>query len=94
MQALHLSCHGHNAWPVDPKAAPKPVLLLETEEGTALPTTAGDLLRALRGQRPRLVFLSACLTAAAGGEKRGWHRGDKEERRPSVMRLRIRLRKL
>ena len=39
MQALHLSCHGHNAWrpPGKPSAKPKPVLMLENSgrRGTA-----------------------------------------------------------
>ena len=70
MQAVHLSCHGDNAWrPLGkPMAQPKPVLLLETLEGEELPTDAGELIGALRAHRPRLVFLSACLTAAAGAE--------------------------
>jgi len=63
MQALQLSCHGHNAWPIAGKPEPRPVLMLEDETGEALPTEAGDLIRALRGRPPRLVFLSACLTA-------------------------------
>jgi transposase len=65
MRALHLSCHFPNAWqvPGQPKAAPKPVLLLETEEGRPPSTSASDLIGALRGNGPRLVFLSACLTA-------------------------------
>ena len=33
MQALHLSCHGHNARKGDPKAEPKPVLLLKLRNG-------------------------------------------------------------
>jgi CHAT domain-containing protein len=72
MQALHLSCHGHNAWPQPGNAGdkPKPVLMMETPEGEALPTDADQLIRALRAYRPRFVVLSACLTAAAGGEKR------------------------
>jgi CHAT domain-containing protein len=71
MQALHLSCHGHNAWP--PHGTPddkKPVLMLETPEGRELPTDADQLIRALGAHRPRFVFLSACLTAAAGDQKR------------------------
>src|SRR5215831_9727059 len=84
MQALHLSCHGHNAWqPADkPKDPPKPVLMLESPEGEELPTDASALIGALRAHRPRLVFLSACLTAAAGHEKRGVLPGDKEAAGP------------
>jgi CHAT domain len=80
MQALHLSCHGHNAWRPSDKSSvqPKPVLLLEDPEGEELPTDAGELIGALRAHRPRLVFLSACLTAAAGDAKRGGLPDDKE----------------
>jgi hypothetical protein len=80
MQALHLSCHGHNAWrPADrPNDNPKPVLLLEDAEGEQLPTDAGALIDALLAHRPQLVFLSACLTAAAAGKRGGWLPGDKE----------------
>jgi tetratricopeptide (TPR) repeat protein len=79
MQALHLSCHGDNAWrPSDrPDAAPKAVLLLEDDEGEQLPTDAGELIAALRAHRPRLVFLSACLTAATDAATPGGL-GDKE----------------
>ena len=49
------------------------------ERGGELPTGAGALIGALRAYRPpRLVFLSACLTAAAGGTKVGGLAGDKE----------------
>lgn len=70
MQALHFSCHGHNAWhpPDQPASDPKPVLWLEDKEGNALPTDADVLIRELRANRPHLVFLSACLTAAVGLE--------------------------
>ncbi len=78
MQALHLSCHGHNAWRREPNDKSKPVLLLEDLEGEELPTDAGELIGALKAHRPRLAFLSACLTAAAGGESRGGLPGDKE----------------
>ena len=65
MQVLHLSCHGHNAWPTrDKPNSVKPVLLLEDTEGNALPTDADVLMGELRGKPPRLAFLSACLTAA------------------------------
>src|SRR5262249_3298622 len=64
MQALHLSCHGQNAWRPSnqPSVNPKPVLLLEDPEGEERPTDAGELITALRVHPPRLVFLSACLT--------------------------------
>jgi CHAT domain-containing protein/tetratricopeptide (TPR) repeat protein len=74
MQVLHLSCHGHNAWkPRDarPDDKPRPVLMLETPEGAEQPTDADQLIRSLGAHRPRLVFLSACLTAAAGDRRNG-----------------------
>ena len=60
MQALHLSCHGQNAWRPSnqPRVNPKPVLLLEDAEGEERPTDAGELITALRVHPPRLVFLS------------------------------------
>jgi tetratricopeptide (TPR) repeat protein len=71
MQALHLNCHGNND--------PQPVLLLEDEGGDALPTTAGALIGMLQAHRPRFLFLSACLTAAAapggGATQRPQRRG-------------------
>src|SRR5262245_15425503 len=65
MQVLHLSCHGDNEWQPEPGAAPRPALALEDETGNLLLTEAADVIRALRVQPPRLVFLSACLTATA-----------------------------
>ena len=67
MPVVHLSCHGHNSWP-DPErpGSRSPVLLLESEIGEAKPTLAADLVRCLSidaHSRPRLVFVSACLTA-------------------------------
>ena len=69
MQILHLSCHGHNAWRSEdePKAEPRPVLMMEDEEGDDRPTLSEDLLAALGGHGPRLLFLSACLSAALPG---------------------------
>jgi hypothetical protein len=70
MQALHLSCHGLNRWrpPDDPHAVPRPVLMMETAEGDEQPTEAADLIDALSAGRPRLVFLSACLSAATANQ--------------------------
>lgn len=58
MQVLHLSCHGHSE--------PAPVLLLEDEEGGPLPTGPAALIETLGAHLPRLAFVSACLSAAAG----------------------------
>lgn len=71
MQALHLCCHGNNE--------PHPRLLLESDEGERLPTEAGVLVEALRAQRPRFIFLSACLTAVASGRV---DPGTKDKRQP------------
>jgi CHAT domain/AAA ATPase domain len=68
LPVLHLSCHGHNAWRGKDGTA-QPVLLLEDQTGAEQPTTAGMLLEALGDFRPRLLFLSACLTAAAAGQQ-------------------------
>src|SRR5262249_31338311 len=78
MQALHLSCHGYKSWRAKPSDKPKPVLLLGTPEGNELPTDANELITALQAHRPRLVFLSACLTAAAGEGRRSGLPGDKD----------------
>ena len=69
-QALHLSCHGHNAWP-DAADRRRPVLFLEDSEGNVAETEAGGLVAALRPAMPRLVFLSACLTSADSGAPAG-----------------------
>ena len=62
---LHLSCHGHDAWPGPGGQPPRPVLLLEDADFRPAPADAVALLTALRPAMPRLVFLSACLSAAA-----------------------------
>ena len=62
MPAVHLSCHGMNSWQARPGGPGVPVLLMEDDAGGPRPTTAGDLVRLLTAV-PRLVFLSACLTA-------------------------------
>lgn len=88
MQALHLSCHGHNAWPPSaPADERRPILILEDEAGRVLETGAGQLIEALRVKPPRLLFVSACLTAAGGGEQRPTWRGDKKpgETAPGIL---------
>jgi CHAT domain-containing protein len=52
---VHLACHG--------TLKPQPALLLQDEFGDRSPTSTQDLLRGLAGQKPRLLFLSACQTA-------------------------------
>jgi CHAT domain-containing protein len=65
LPVLHLSCHGHNAWRANVTAAPQAVLLMEDVHGSEQPTSAVALIGALEPYRPRLLFLSACLSAAA-----------------------------
>jgi len=67
LPVLHLSCHGHHAWQANAGETPRPILLLEDGRGGPDPTDAAGLLRALRPAPPRLLFLSACLSAAASG---------------------------
>ena len=52
---VHISCHG--------ALRPQPALLLEDEFGDSSSATAQEVARALAGQMPRLLFLSACQTA-------------------------------
>lgn len=85
IHALHLSCHGQNRWRLVDQAEAVPVLLLEDQEGGALPTSADALVMALRAAPPRLVFLSACLSAAAG-ERGGAWLGEKHSREVSPSR--------
>ena len=65
MQVVHLSCHGTNDKRVTEKA---PALFLEDELGHEHPVSAGDLAHALAAKPPRLLFLSACLTAAGDAD--------------------------
>ena len=62
MPVIHLSCHGLNTWPARPGAQGVPVLMMEDDAGAGRPTTAADLVRLLT-IGPRLLFVSACLTA-------------------------------
>ncbi len=62
MPVVHLSCHGLNNWPVRPGAPGVPVLLMESDVGGSRPTTAPELVSLLT-VGPRLLFVSACLTA-------------------------------
>ncbi len=63
MPVVHLSCHGTSSWRPGPGQAGVPVLMMEDDAGGMRPTTAADLA-GLVTVRPRLVFVSACLTAA------------------------------
>ncbi|MEW5735218.1 MAG: CHAT domain-containing protein [Thermodesulfobacteriota bacterium] len=63
-EALHLSCHGN----IDKEKGP--VLALESPEGDEAPALPGEIAAALGEHRAPLVFLSACRTAEAGGEKK------------------------
>ena len=80
MPVVHLSCHGLNNWPGRPEAPGVPVLLMEDEVGGSRPTTAADLVSLLT-KVPRLLFVSACLTAT-GADASGYlppgdgHKGD------------------
>lgn len=58
MQVVHLTCHG--------TSQPAPLLLLEDDTGAPQPTTPLQLLEALQHHLPRLLFVSACESAAPG----------------------------
>ena len=62
MPVVHLSCHGVNNWPVRPGAPGVPVLMMEDDVGGGRPTTAAELVGLLTAV-PRLLVVSACLTA-------------------------------
>ena len=67
MPAVHLSCHGVNNWPVRPGEPGVPVLMMEDELGGGRPITAADLAGLLTAV-PRLLFVSACLTATGADD--------------------------
>ena len=58
MQVLHISCHG--------RSDPVPRLMLEDEEGGPLEASPRDLIRSLRPNLPRTMFISACQSATFG----------------------------
>jgi hypothetical protein len=63
-QVVHLSCHGADQWPPQ-SATPGPALLMEDEYGNQRPTPTDDLVNVFRNnRRPRVLFLSACSSAA------------------------------
>jgi tetratricopeptide (TPR) repeat protein len=62
MPTVHVSCHGLHNWPTRPGGPGVPVLMMENDIGEARATTAADLTQLLT-VGPRLLFVSACLTA-------------------------------
>ncbi|MFC8348637.1 CHAT domain-containing protein [Streptomyces sp. NPDC057280] len=62
MPVVHLSCHGLHNWRPGPDRPATPVLLMEDDLGDGCPTSADELVGLLT-PRPRLAFVSACLTA-------------------------------
>ncbi|GGN06478.1 tetratricopeptide (TPR) repeat protein [Actinoplanes campanulatus] len=82
MPVVHLSCHGVNNWRASADAPGVPVLMMEDEVGDGRPTSAPELVR-LFSTLPRLVFVSACLTAT-GADARG-HLPAGEGRRDLVL---------
>ncbi|MEV6801552.1 tetratricopeptide repeat protein [Micromonospora rifamycinica] len=64
LPVLHLSCHGLNTWRAQSDRPGVPALMLENELGDERPTTATELVGLLTTM-PRLMFVSACLTATA-----------------------------
>ncbi|MFF7394553.1 CHAT domain-containing protein, partial [Streptomyces scabiei] len=62
MPVVHLSCHGLHNWRSGPDGPATPVLLMEDDLGDGCPTSA-EALVGLLTPRPRLAFVSACLTA-------------------------------
>ncbi|GGN59672.1 hypothetical protein GCM10010112_15020 [Actinoplanes lobatus] len=67
LPVLHLSCHGVNNWQTTPDGPRVPVLMMENEVGDGQAVTAADLIRRL-SPMPRLMVVSACLTATAADE--------------------------
>lgn len=64
MPVVHLSCHGVSNWRDTPGGVPVAVLMMETDDGGPRPATAPQLAELLT-IKPRLLFVSACLTATA-----------------------------
>nr|WP_035287749.1 hypothetical protein [Actinokineospora spheciospongiae] len=80
MQVVHLSCHGHNNWPVTPGRRGEPVLLMEDEVGAARPTVSRDLMSMLDRGKPQLSARKSnlpgvCDRAHVGGAVPGAGRG-------------------
>ncbi len=83
MPAVHLSCHGANNWRARPGEPGVPVLMMEDDAGAARPTTAADLVSRLT-MRPRLLFVSACLTATGANAAGHLPPGDKHKSEPGT----------
>ena len=83
MPAVHLSCHGVNNWPVRPGEPGVPVLMMEDELGGGRPTTAADLAGLLTAV-PRLLVVSACLTATGAGDAAHLPPGDGRKGGPGM----------
>ena len=81
MPVVHLSCHGVNNWPDRPGAPGVPVLMMENDVGGGRPTTAADLVSLLT-IKPRLLFVSACLTATGADASRDLPSGDGHKGEP------------
>ena len=64
VDVLHISCHGTYG-PEDTKKE-NPLLLFETEEGDPSPAAEAQLDGALGGNKPGLLFLSACMSSEPG----------------------------
>ncbi|WUH93797.1 CHAT domain-containing protein [Streptomyces sp. NBC_00433] len=62
MPVVHLSCHGLHNWRFGPDGPATPVLLMEDDLGDGSLLSA-EALVGLLTPRPRLAFVSACLTA-------------------------------
>ncbi len=83
MPVVHLSCHGLNNYPARPGAPGVPVLMMEDDTGEGRPTTAGDLASLLSAV-PRLLFVSACLTATGADAGAHLPPGDGRKAEPGL----------
>ncbi|HZB31527.1 MAG TPA: CHAT domain-containing protein [Streptosporangiaceae bacterium] len=81
MRVVHLSCHGLNNWPGGPGGRGVPVLMMEDEVGGDRPVTAADLV-GLLPSGPRLLVVSACLTATGADASGHLPPGDGHKGKP------------
>jgi tetratricopeptide (TPR) repeat protein len=82
MPAVHLSCHGVNSYRARAGQPGVPALMMEDDAGAGRPTTAADLVGLLT-VRPRLLFVSACLTATGADATGHLPPGDKHKAEPT-----------